>query len=203
MVFTCKGPTFTAMSLDYSTDGQLIGTITAADDWDKYTKGKFHLNVGGEKYDVTFTLCLTLTSSSVACGSPGKVIFDMSGFAATYLGQDFTSSKTTTLITASSIDFSAKPNGKTEHCKKHVLTSGMNSNTNGTKGSLIALAVVVGVGLAAYAMKRAKMKFMPAIEVKRIRMGRSRSNMSLSSRSRSIPKNDAEEKLVNEGVVIV
>ena len=196
------------MSLDYRTNGQLIGTIIAADYWDKYTKGKFHSNIGGKKNDVSFNLCLTLTSRSVACGSPGKVIFDMSGFAATYLGQDFSSSRMKTLITTAYIDFSAKPDGKTtEHCKKHVLTSSirssrLHSNTNGTNVSLIVLAIVVGVGLAAYALKRAKMRFVPFIEVKRIRMGRSTSSMSLHSRSRSMPKNDAEEKLVDkEGVI--
>ena len=204
MVFSCTGSTFTALSLDYTTNGQLIGTIEAASTWDEYTKGKFHYNLGGKKYDVSFTLCDSLTSSSVACGYPGNVIVDMSGFAATYLGQDFSSSRMKTLITSAYIDFSAKPNGKTEHCKKQVLTSGSTSELNAaTNGSLIALVVVVIVGLAAYALKRSKVSLRPAIEVKLIRLGRSSSNRSLNSRSRSMPKNGAEEKLVEkEGEIV-
>ena len=110
MVFSCTGSTFTALSLDYTTNGQLIGTITADTTWNEYTKGKFLYNLGGKKYDATFTLCDSLTSSSVACGYPGNVIVDMSGFAATYLGQDFSSSRMKTLITSAYINFSAKPN---------------------------------------------------------------------------------------------
>ena len=49
MVFSCTGSTFTALSLDYTTDGQITGTITAASDWSKYTKAKLHLNIVGKK----------------------------------------------------------------------------------------------------------------------------------------------------------
>eukprot|EP00986_Skeletonema_menzelii_P002955 scaffold855_cov140-Skeletonema_menzelii.AAC.16 len=232
MVFACTGPTFTDMSLDYSINGQLIATITASSTWSEYTKGRMHINLAGKKYDDTFTLCDDLTSSSVACGYAGTVEVDLSGIAASHLGQNFTSSFLTTVITAAYIDFTAKPNGKKEHCKKQMLTSGYNSTnidststdstivssqldtttTTTTAGTYInpallyggiALAVVVaGVGLAAYAMKRAKVSIGPVIKMKRIR-SRSRSSTSLSSRSRSMPKNDAAEKLVDDEGVIV
>ena len=230
MVFACTGSTFTDMALDYSIDGQLIATITASSTWSEYTQGRMHINLAGKKYDDTFTLCDDLTSSSVACGSAGTVEVDLSGIAASHLGQNFTSSFLTTVITAAYIDFTAKPNGKKEHCKKQMLTSGYNSTnidststdstivssqldtTTTTTGTYInpallyggiALAVVVaGVGLAAYAMKRAKVSIGPVIKMKRIR-SRSRSSTSLSSRSRSMPKNDAAEKLVDDEGVIV
>jgi len=234
MGFTCTGSTFTDMSLDYSTAGQLIGTITASGTWDEYTKGNLHLNVAGKKYDEKFTLCDDLTSNSVACGYAGTVEVDLSGIAASHLGQNFTSSFLTTVITAAYIDFTAKPNGKKEHCKKQMLTSGYNSTnidststdstivssqldtttttattTTGTYinpallyGGIALAVVVAGVGLAAYAMKRAKVSIGPVIKMKRIR-SRSRSSTSLSSRIRSMPKNDAAEKLVDDEGVIV
>ncbi len=66
----------------------------------------------------------------------------------------------------------------------------------------IALLVVVGVGLTARAIKRAAVSLGPVIEVKRHRS--SRSIRSLRSRgSRSIPRNDAEVKLVDDERVIV
>eukprot|EP00986_Skeletonema_menzelii_P002953 scaffold855_cov140-Skeletonema_menzelii.AAC.14 len=222
MVFACTGSTFTDMSLDYSTAGQLIGTITASSAWDEDTKGTFHLNLAGKTSDDTFTLCDTLTSNSVACGSAGAVEVDLSGIAASHLGQNFTSLALTTLITTAYIDFSAKPDGSTtEQCTQNIFTSGYNSTNIGSNSSQldtatnrsqinsgllyvgIALAVVVaGVGLAAYAMKRAKISIGPIIQVKRM-SSRSRSNRSHRSRSHSKPKNDAEEKVVDDGAVRV
>ena len=238
MVFTCTGSTFTDMSLDYSTAGQLIGTITAASAWDEDTKGTFHLNLVGKEYDEQFTLCDTLTNNSVACGYAGAVEVDLSGIAASHLGQNFTSLALTTLITTAYIDFSAKADGSTtEQCTKSMFASGYNSTStdststdstsisrlkatiNGSQidpallyGGIALAVVVAGVGLAAYAMKLAKMMtprdrevtpygLRPAMEMKRFR-SRSRSSTSLSSRSRML-KNDAAEKLVDEKREIV
>ncbi len=128
MVFSCTGSTFTALSLDYTTDGQITGTITAASDWSKYTKAKLHLNIVGKKFDDKFTLCDNLTEDSVPCGDAGDVIVDMSDIAESHLGQNFTSSNVAKLVLATYMDFSAKPRGKTEHCKKQVLTTGYDAS---------------------------------------------------------------------------
>lgn len=211
MVFTCTGSTFTDMSLDYSTDGQLIGNITAASAWDEYANGTLHINVAGKKYDDTFTLCDTLTNSS-ACGYAGDVQVDLSEIAASHLGSDFSSLASTTFITAAYIDFSVEQDGNaTEHCEKNMFASGdkhkqeqkqqVHINPVFLYGT-IALLVVVGVGLTARAIKRAAVSLGPVIEVKRHRS--SRSIRSLRSRgSRSIPRNDAEVKLVDDERVIV
>ena len=221
MGFTCTGSTFTDMSLDYSTAGQLIGTITASGTWSEYTKGNLHLNVAGKKYDEKFTLCDDLTSNSVACGYAGTVEVDLSGIAASHLGSGFSTLSLTTLITTAYIDFSAKPDGSTtEHCKKKMFASGYSRTSTSTMVSsqldtgtyinpahlfgMIALIVVVGVGLTVHAMKRAGVSIGPVMKMKRIRSrSGSSTSRSLSSRSRSMPKNDAEEKLVDDDAVLV
>ena len=228
MVFTCTGSTFTDMSLDYSTDGQLIGTITASDTWDEYTKGNLHLNVFGKKYNEKFTLCDDLTSNSVACGYAGAVELNLSGFAASHLGSGFSSLKSTTFITTAYIDFSAKPDGTTtEHCKKNMFASGYDKTSTSTTSTTvsssqlnattinhinpahlfgtIAVLVVVGVGLTVRALRQAKMSIGPVIKMKRLRSRSrsSRSGRSLSSRSRSGSKNHAAEKLIDDKGVMV
>ena len=227
MVFTCTGSTFTALSLDYSTADEIIGNITAADTWSEYTNGTFHINLAGNEYEEEFTLCDTLTNSSVACGYAGAVQVDLSEMAESlFVGHNFSSLALKALITSAYIDFSAQPDGyTTEHCTKHMLTSGYGSasttssnmkarsTTNkshnivhGLLHGMIALTIVVAVvAVARYATKLAKMMsprgqeatpygLRPGTWMKSIR-GRSGSKRS---RNRSMSKNDAEEKLVDE-----
>ena len=204
MVFSCSGTIFTDLELNYGSDNTLLAEINAASTWSNTTKAKATAKYAGKTVlKEKVVLCDYLTSDSVDCGDAGTVIADLSPLVAARLGDTFKSSTIDALVHSAKIEFKANPGGskKYEKCSKstfqsaqlasHTSTYGGTSSakTGGIFIGLIALTALVG--LAAYAMKRAKVS-VGFFRVKRLTRPSSKS-VSLT-RSKS-SKNGADERL--------
>mmetsp|Transcript_28375 Transcript_28375/g.57108 ORF Transcript_28375/g.57108 Transcript_28375/m.57108 type:complete len:181 (+) Transcript_28375:90-632(+) len=157
--FTCTGPIFDGLVLDYSQAGEFTATFTATDEWkDKDAKIKAYMN-GATVYDNKVKLCDYIDESAgVACGSSGNVVLDLSSFLLID-GVTIQPNVLAPILQMPEIEIKTKPDGKDyEYCTKYpnvvayqsaAFTSGGAAKTAGFLVGTVAL-----VGLAAYAVKR-------------------------------------------------
>mmetsp|Transcript_9782 Transcript_9782/g.13962 ORF Transcript_9782/g.13962 Transcript_9782/m.13962 type:complete len:179 (+) Transcript_9782:136-672(+) len=155
MGFSCSGNSvFTSLSLDYSTDNQLLANLYAATTYDEDTEATITAKVGGSTVvKETIEVCEYISSGT--CGAAGDLVLNLSSFLPD--GDVATSSMMGMLITNAYIEIKAKPNGSTEKCKKSTLSTAYQSaSPMGSAGKTAGFVIgaVALVGLAAYAVKR-------------------------------------------------
>mmetsp|Transcript_28378 Transcript_28378/g.57112 ORF Transcript_28378/g.57112 Transcript_28378/m.57112 type:complete len:181 (+) Transcript_28378:90-632(+) len=157
--FTCTGPIFDGLVLDYSQSGEFTATFTATDEWeDKNAKITASMS-GTTVYNNKVKLCDFLDTTSVTCGSSGTVVLDLSSFLLID-GVTIQPNVLAPILQMPEIEIKTKPDGKDyEYCTKDdpnvvayqsaAFTSGGAAKTAGFLVGTVAL-----VGLAAYAVKR-------------------------------------------------
>ena len=158
MGFTCNGSTFTGLALDYSTDYELYATITASSTWDADTEAKLKAKISGQTVlEETIYICDYISDgSSASCGEAGYIKMNLSDF----LPDGATSTLMGSMITTSSIEIKAKPDGSSyEKCTKGSLSVAYQRSNgiisgNTSKAVGFAFGAIALAGLAAYAVKK-------------------------------------------------